>query len=146
MRKSWQPCARRSVRRCWPHCKCLGCGATASAEGGIWVALGRGWMWAGHRKEGDRGARPLMSIPDPCSQWLQEREETAHRPEQGGESEIWVRGPRGGWGGVGGSVCLGLEPPILPCFRRTSWRSANGKEETPRRRAWTGSWAWAAPG
>lgn len=86
------------MRRCWPHCKCLGCGATASAEGGIWVALGRGWMWAGHGKEGDRGARPLMSIPDPRSQWLQEREETAHRPEQGGESEIWVRGPRGGWG------------------------------------------------
>ncbi|XP_052613383.1 multiple myeloma tumor-associated protein 2 isoform X2 [Peromyscus californicus insignis] len=27
----------------------------------------------------------------------------------------------------------------------TSWRSANGKEATLRRRAWTGCWAWAVP-
>lgn len=39
-----------------------------------------------------------MSIPDPCSQWLQEREETAHRPEQGGlrgDLQTGRRRPRG---------------------------------------------------
>lgn len=127
------------MRRCWPHCKCLACGATARAVGGVWVTLGAGLDVGGAHEEGDGGARPLLSIPAPRSQWLQEREKTAHRPEQGGESEIGVQGSQGGWG----SVCPGLEPPV---FRRTSWRSANGKEETLRRRVWTGCWAWVAPG
>uniref|UniRef100_A0A5F7ZQ96 Chromosome 1 C1orf35 homolog n=1 Tax=Macaca mulatta TaxID=9544 RepID=A0A5F7ZQ96_MACMU len=71
--------------------------------------------------------------------WLQEREEAAHGPEQGGNSLEW--GARGGpwvWG----------RPERCLCSRtcRISRRSASGKEATPRRRAWTGCWGWGAPG
>lgn len=132
---------RRSARRCWPHCECLGCGATASS------GEGTGWPRGGARCGQGRGGRPPGRMPLDVhprpSQRLQEREETAHRPEQGSESGLRVWGPQGGRG----SICTSLESPPPPHrFLRTSWRSANGKEVTLKRRAWTGCWVWAAPG
>lgn len=100
---------RRSARRCWPHCECLGCGATASS------GEGTGWPRGGARCGQGRGGRPPGRMPLDVhprpSQRLQEREETAHRPEQGSESGLRVWGPQGGRG----SICTSLEsPPPAP--------------------------------
>lgn len=86
------------------------------------------------------GGGPSVLTPAPAlSQWLQEREEAAHGPEQGGNSPgLGARGGPWVWGRPERSLCS------RTC--RTSRRSASGKEATPRRRAWTGCWGWGAPG